>query len=150
MAQFRTESHERLIAHFAALDKFLDFEIARLGAELKHAGENDFRILLVRRNQPFGIGFVSGDRFFDHRMDACIERGDTERCVLIVRRRDDDCVDEAGPDEFFAIREDFEWLELFQFAGNRIGHGDQFDTVDFTGGQIAMMMLADISHANDA
>ena len=59
-------AHADDFAEIAVLDQFSDFQITRLGAELKHRGENLLRMSLRDSDEPFGIGFVRGDRLLDH------------------------------------------------------------------------------------
>ena len=42
------------------------------------------------RDEPFGVGLVRGNRFFDHHMQAGFKRRDAEGGVLKMRRGDDD------------------------------------------------------------
>src|SRR5262249_17078953 len=63
-------AHADDVAQFAALNEFLDFEIPRFGAKLEHAGKDGFGILFAGGNETFGIGFMRGDGFLDHGMDA--------------------------------------------------------------------------------
>ena len=88
-------------------DQFFDFGVARFGAHLKHGGEDLFGMLAADGDESFGIGFVRGDRFFHHDMQAGLERGDAEAGVLVMRRGNDDGIDFAGTNHFFAVGEDF-------------------------------------------
>ena len=138
------------LAHLPALDQLLDFEITRLGAKLEHAGENHFGILAVRGDQPFGIGFVRRDRFFDHGMDALVQRRDAQCGMLVMRRGNDDGINQPGANQLFAIRENLERFVPFQFARDGIGNRSQFGPTDLARREIAVMVLPDIAHANNA
>src|SRR5262245_18987082 len=50
------DAHE--CSKLAVVDDFLNFLIAWLDAKLKHAREDHARMILMRSNQSFGIGFM--------------------------------------------------------------------------------------------
>ena len=103
-------AHAHDLAQFAALDELLDLQVARLGAQLEHAGENLLGILLVRGDQPLGVGFVRGDGLLHHHVQALLQRGDAQRGVLVMRRGDDHRVHQAGADQLLAVGEGLERL----------------------------------------
>src|SRR5262245_66198195 len=67
-----------------------------------------------------------------------------------MRRGNDDCIHEAGTDQLLAIRKDFERLVTFELSRYGVGHGDEFRAANLPGRQVAVVMLADVPHANDA
>src|SRR4029079_22883 len=73
---------------FSPLDQFLNFQVARLRAELEHRRENQLWVALMRADQLFRVGLVGGDGFLNHQMHSTLESGYSKRCVGIVRRGD--------------------------------------------------------------
>ena len=106
-------------------------------------------MLLVRGDQPLGVGFVGGDRFLDHHVQALLERRDAERRVLVMRGGDDDRVHQAGANQLLAVGERLQRLVFLQLGRHGIGHGHQFGAADLAGGEVAKVVLADIAQADD-
>ena len=79
-------------AEVAVADQRADFFVTRFDAQLKHAAKRELGIFLMRGDELFRVGFVSGDGFLDHQVQSRLERRDAERRVLIMRRGDDDRV----------------------------------------------------------
>ena len=83
-------------------------------------------------------------------MYALTQRGDTQGRVLVMRRGNNHGVHQPGANQLLAISKDFERLVLLQLARDGVGDRHQFGAIDFAGGQIAMMVLADIAHPDDS
>ena len=112
-----TQPHD--VAEFAALDQLLDFQITRLGTQLEHAGENQLLVFLMRRNQSLRIGFVRGNRLFDHDMQPALQRRDAQAGVLIMRRGNQHGIHFAGMNQLLAVVINFQRLVLFQLVPAR-------------------------------
>src|ERR1043166_5102476 len=108
----------------------LNFQVTRFGTELKHTGKDELRVLSVSSNQAFSVRFVSGDRLFYHYVEALIKRGNPKSGVLIMRCGYDCGVDQAGTDQFFCVREEFEGVILFQLSGYGVGYRYQLSAAD--------------------
>ena len=84
-------------------------------------------------DEPFGVGFVRGNRLLDHRMHAGFERRDAQRGVLKMRRGDDDRIHLAGLDELLAVAENFQRLVFVERSRDGVANGDKFAAADFSG-----------------
>ena len=82
-------------AQFTRLNEALNVQIARFGTKLEHAGEDEVGFCLVGGNEAFGIGFMGGNGFFNHDVQALVESGNTESGVLVMRGGDNDRIDQA-------------------------------------------------------
>ena len=107
-------------------------------------------MLLVRGNQPFGVGFVGGDRLLDHDVQALLERRDAERGVLVMRGGDDDGIHQAGANQLLAVGKGLQRLVFLQLGRHGIRNSHHFRTADFARGEITEVVLPDIAQANDS
>jgi hypothetical protein len=123
--------------------------VARLGPQLEHAGKDGAGIVPGRRNEPFGVGFVRGNRLLDQGVHAGLERGHAQGGVLEVRRGDEDRIHLAGADERLAVGEGLQGLVTVERRGG-VAHRDQFAAFDLAASQILGVVAADVAHANDA
>jgi hypothetical protein len=102
--------------------------------------------------QPLGVGFVGGDRFFDHDVQPGLKGGDAQCRMLIMRGGNDDGIDFAGTDHFPAVVEDPQaaLLEGDKFVNKSVGHGFEFAPLDFASQEVIRVMAPDVAHAGDA
>ena len=70
-------------------------QVAWLGAQLEHAGEDHLGMLLVGGDEALGVGLVGGNWLLHHHMHAGANRQDAERRVLKMGRCDNDRVNFA-------------------------------------------------------
>jgi hypothetical protein len=145
-------AHAGDVPEVAVLDEFLNLLITGFATHLEHAGKNEFFALgfFVRGDQALGVGFVRGNRFLDHDVEAMLNGGDAEGGVLIMRRGDEDGIKGAGADEFIGVAVNFEGEIFFEFVGRGAADGNEFAAVDFAGAQVFGVMFADVAHADDA
>ena len=86
-------AHAHDLAQFAALDQLLDFQIPRLGAQLKHAGEDQLGILFAARQSAVRRRLCARRSVFRPSHARLLQRGDAEGGMLIMRRGDDHRID---------------------------------------------------------
>lgn len=136
------------LAEFAAVDELFDFLVTGLGAELEHGAENFFGFF-GGVNEAFAIGFVNGDGFLDHGVEAALEGENAEGGVGIVGGADEDGIDGAGFDEGLAVGEDVDVFEFGGFVGNGGGDGGEGAAGDFSLREIVRVVAAHVAHADD-
>lgn len=101
-------------------------------------------------DQSPGIGFVHGDRFFHQHVQAGFERGDSQRGVREVRRRDQDRVDLAGAHHVLGRFEPGRFAEGVQAVGSGIRHRREDAARHVAREEIARVSRAHDAEAGDA
>ena len=92
--------HPADFTEFATADEVADFLIIAIGALVEHRGEDLLLFsTLIGGDEALAIGAVNGNRFLHHDVQAGLECGDSNRGVVVVRRGNEDGVDEAGGDQ---------------------------------------------------
>lgn len=136
-------------AEFAVGDETLDLLVDGVGAELEHGAE-DLLGALVGGDETFAVGFVDGEGFFDHDMEAGVERGDAHGGVEVVRGGDEDGVDGAGLEHGVEVRE-------LGFAGDGIGEGfcavadgSKGEPFDFAGADAGAVSASHVAESDES
>ena len=144
--------HAHEVTEFTALHDLANLLVTRLYAELEHAGENLVWMRVGLGDESLGIGFVGGDRFFDHDVQAGLECCDAKRGVLVVRGGDEQCVDRAAGDHILATAENLDALfeVLLELVRRGAADGGEFTAVDSALEQVVGMEASHVAHADDA
>jgi hypothetical protein len=139
-------------AQLAAVNQFFDLGVAGFGAHLEHGAEDLPGMLPPDGDQPLGVGFVGGNRFFDHDVQPGLERGDAQGGVLVMRRGDEDGIHFARTDQFPSVVENLQTALLVgdKFVRKRVGHGLQLAPFDFAGQEVFRVVAPDVAHADNA
>jgi hypothetical protein len=83
-------------------------------------------------------------------MDALLQSRDAERCMLVVRSGNDHCIHQSRANQFLPLNKCFQRLILVQLSRDGVRNGNQFRPPDFAGRKVAVVVLANIPHADDA
>ena len=136
------------LAEFAGADEIADFLVIRVGALVEHRREDLF-FIFMRGEEAFAVGFVDRDRLLDHDVQTGLEGVDAERGVLVMRRGDDDGVDETGIDHLLGGGEGRDLRELRAPSGVGFSDGGESEAWNFAGEDAVGVGGAHVAHADD-
>ena len=137
-------------AQFAICDEPSDFGVSRLGPKLKHGGKYGGRMLAALGDKPLGVRFVRRNWFFDHEMQAGVQRLYAQRGVLVVGRGDDDGVNLARLDQGFSVAVNCQRFVGFQLVRRRAANRLQHSLFDRALAEIIGVVPSHVAHADDA